>query len=64
MGDGPAHMLLSSGMRTQQTADSPAACLPALPRAAHIRQWSVSKGFSSRIWPWDLKYGIPINCSL
>ncbi|KAI7842639.1 hypothetical protein COHA_003743 [Chlorella ohadii] len=27
-------------------------------------KWSVSKGFGNRIWPWDLKYGIPINCSL
>ena len=25
---------------------------------------SVSRGGSERLWPWDLQYGIPINCSL
>lgn len=25
---------------------------------------SLSRGFGSRIWPWDLGFGVPINCSM
>ena len=31
-----------------------------------IEDWkySVSRGFGNRIWPWDMAYGIPLNCSM
>lgn len=25
---------------------------------------SLSRGFDDRVWPWDLGFGIPINCSV
>lgn len=25
---------------------------------------SLSKGMASRLWPWDMMYGIPVNCAL
>lgn len=27
-------------------------------------KYSVSKGWGQRLWPWDLGFGNPMNCSM